>query len=443
MHAKHPKLAKEFEEATPKDKKLPEHVKGSKSPVAKAKTKAGKTIVKAKVKAKNAQESAIDPTKLLPRKIERDVLEYVQATKPCRVDRDKGIIYGCKLVGLQSKNGGRYTLEGLREAAPMFEGAKCNLNHPDRDKPGKDRDVQDRFGIFHNYMVGDDGAYADLHYLKSHPFAAVACEAAENPQLETALGFSQNARTIQVPDGNGGIIHESITRVRSVDLVADPATTCSIFESENQAMNDPHTQGMAGDDVVPDATTDTAAAIEQDPVDIAIDALLGKYLPDIKAADKAGRKPLLNDLRKKIDAIIDALSEEPEKAETTTEGSETEGEEKSTEESVKEEKTVEKSKTTEQKVKPDYEQALDVLESAKVQPTSIRIKALLALPAEDRSALAESWPKIGATTEQKVKPKSSSVLESFKDKDEKAATLPFPTAEQLKDDAMLLMAGAR
>ena len=33
MYAKHPKLAKEFEAATPKGKKLPEHVK------AKAKTK--------------------------------------------------------------------------------------------------------------------------------------------------------------------------------------------------------------------------------------------------------------------------------------------------------------------------------------------------------------------------------------------------------------------
>jgi hypothetical protein len=272
----------------------------------------------------------------------------------------------------------------------------------------------------------------------------MVCESAE--RMPEALGFSQNAKTIQIPDGNGGIIHESITRVRSVDLVADPATTSSIFESENPDMNDPHTQGMAGDDTVPDATTD--AGIENDPTDQALDALLKQYLPEIKSADKAGRKPLLAELKKKIDTIIEALSGEPgdsvepsEEEGSEEEPTETEGEEKPAEESVKEEKVVEK---TEQKVKPDYEQALDVLESAHVVPTAIRVKALLALPAEDRGALAESWPKIGATsTEQKVKPKSSSVLESFKDKDEKAATLPFPTAEQLKDDAMLLMAGAR
>lgn len=31
MYAKHPELAKEFEAATPKGKKLPEHVKGKKT----------------------------------------------------------------------------------------------------------------------------------------------------------------------------------------------------------------------------------------------------------------------------------------------------------------------------------------------------------------------------------------------------------------------------
>jgi hypothetical protein len=438
-------MPKEFEEVTPEGKKLPEHVKGSKSPVAKAKTKAGKTA-----KAKNAQESVNkhggieDKPWLQTRRVERDVLEFMRQDKPCRVDKEKGIIFGVHLCGLESKNGGRYTTTCLEAARDMYEGTKCNINHPDRASPGKDRLVGDRFGVYHNVVIGADGAYADLHYLKSHPLADMVCESAE--RMPEALGFSQNAKTIQVPDGQGGIMHESITRVRSVDLVADPATTSSIFESEDQTMNDPHTQGMADSDVVPE-DMGGEAAIENDPVDEALDALLKQYLPEIKAADKAGRKPLLAELKKKIDTVIDALSGGPGdsvSSETTTEGSETAGEEKSTEESVKEEKTVEKTETTtEQKVKPDYEQALDVLESAKVHPTSIRIKALLALPAEDRSALAESWPKIGATTEQKVKPKSSSVLESFKDKDEKAATLPFPTAEQLKDDAMLLMAGAR
>lgn len=39
MYAKHPELAKEFESATPKGKKLPEHVKTKTKVIRKTKTK--------------------------------------------------------------------------------------------------------------------------------------------------------------------------------------------------------------------------------------------------------------------------------------------------------------------------------------------------------------------------------------------------------------------
>jgi hypothetical protein len=380
-----------------------------------------------------------------PRKVERDVYEYFQASRPCKVDREAGIIYGAKVVGFQSKNGGRYSKECLEAAKSMYEGAKCNLNHPHRESPGVDRNIEDRFGIFHNVRIGEDGAYADLHYLKAHPFADRACEAAES--MPEIFGFSHNAKTIQVPDGNGGIIHESITRVRSVDLVADPATTSSIFESEDESMNDPHTQGMAGDDAIADegslagdgaVDAGAAAATESDPVDVAIDAILAKYLPAIKdpKTDKATRKSMLSELQKKIDAIIKALADEEEEPAAEEPAADDGGDfggdfgGDDSEESAKQ-----KGKAA----KPDYEQALDVLESAHVHPTSIRVKALLAVPVADRKALAESWPKMGAGNS--AKPKSGSVMESFKEgQDKDKSTASVLSKEQLKDDAMLLMA---
>jgi hypothetical protein len=318
----------------------------------------------------------------------------------------------------------------------MYEGAKCNINHPERDKPGRDRLVADRFGIYHNYVVRGDGAYADLHYLKSHLLAEMVCEAAE--RMPEALGFSQNARTIQVPDEAGGVIHESIVRVRSVDLVADPATTSSIFESENPNMADPNTQAPNGEDGQPitDTPPEPSAELEQDPVDVAIDALLAKCLPTIKStADKGQRKQLLNDLKKKIDAIIDALSDEApeeEEPEEGPEGGEEPGGEEEAAESVAE-PPVEKPK----KDKPDYVQALDVLESAGVAPSSKYIKLLLAVPETNRAELAATWKTIKPSAA--AKPKSGSVLESARSEPQKTHA---PTAEQIKEDAMLLMAGS-
>lgn len=378
---------------------------------------------------------------------ERDVLEFVQAPQPCRVDRDRGVIHGVKIVGFRSKNGGTYSRQALVDAKDLYEGCKCNLNHPSRNAPGTDRDVEDRFGVFRNVVILADGAHADLHYLKSHPFAERACEAAEG--LSEVFGFSHNAKTIQVPDGNGGVIHESITKVRSVDLVADPATTCSIFESEYNMDNVPNTQGpaseegpsgdmFAGSETADNTATATPAAeepsIENDPVDIAVDALLNKYIPEIKSTtDKVQRKALLDELKKKITAIIEVLSEEEEPEPKPESEPEPESEPKPS----SEEKTSEESHRASSS--SAIEEALDTLESVGVTPTKIRLKALLAVPKADREALAKSWPKLATTT----KPQSSSVLESHNQRRPAAGREAFPTKEQLEQDAKLLQCSRR
>jgi hypothetical protein len=428
--------------------------KKGKVPVSKARASAKKhhaiSFTPAK-KTKDASESAMDTSK----KVERDVLEFMRQDKPCKVDAEKGIIYGVHLCGFQSKNGGTYPKTALEAALGMYEGTKCNINHPDRDNPGKDRRVEDRFGVYHNPTMGTDGVYADLHYLKEHPLASVVCEAAE--RMPEALGFSQNARSVQVPDGEGGIIHESITRVRSVDLVADPATTGSIFES----LNDPHTQGMAdmppgeSGDIVPEQEEPVEEPGEEssgaDPLDVALDAIEKQYLPRIrdKSLESGERRRLASEMIKKIDGMCRLLASGPEESEEPLEEEPSESEEEETTQESEQEfesmatKTPEKPTKTPDNApppKPDYEQALDVLESVRVLPTAIRIKALLAVPTADRKALAESWPKMGEAASS-VKPKSSSVMESYKT-DEGSKSV-FPTLDQLKDDALLLMSAPR
>lgn len=155
--------------------------------------------------------------------------EDVVRSGACQVDREAGIIRRVKVVGLESRNGRRYTLECLKRAIPLYEGCAVNIDHPVKS-PSQSRSAHDRFGKFQNVIAEADGLYADLHYLKSHPMAATICEAAE--RMPDAFGFSHNAQGDYRLE-QGVEVVEAIVEVRSVDLVADPATTRSLFESED------------------------------------------------------------------------------------------------------------------------------------------------------------------------------------------------------------------
>lgn len=145
-----------------------------------------------------------------------------------RVDRERGVISGVKVLGTTSSNGRRYLPEAIRDAAHLYEGASVRIDHP--DDPEDQRSSDSVLGWLRDVRVGDDGSlYADLHYLQSHPFARRLVEAAErNPRL---LGLSHNASGDTDVDRDGTVVVHSITEVRSVDLVADPATTRGLFES--------------------------------------------------------------------------------------------------------------------------------------------------------------------------------------------------------------------
>lgn len=143
------------------------------------------------------------------------------------VDRDRKVIRGVKVLGLVSRNGRRYTLEALKGAVSLYEGAKVKANHPRR--PNETRDVDDTLGWFEGVEVRADGLYArEFHYLESHPLSARICEAADRrPDL---FGFSHNIQGDTEEQRDGTELVRSITEVRSVDLVDEPATTGGLFE---------------------------------------------------------------------------------------------------------------------------------------------------------------------------------------------------------------------
>lgn len=155
-------------------------------------------------------------------------LEGVGAT----VDIEQGIIRGVKLVGLESKNpipvGRSYPPDVLRSAVHHYEGLKVNVDHPAH--PSDPRGVRDRIGMIQGArFVEGKGIFGDFKYNPKHALAdQVAWEAVNNPK---ALGFSHNVRFKWHTQSGGKQVVESILGVRSLDLVADPATTNGFFES--------------------------------------------------------------------------------------------------------------------------------------------------------------------------------------------------------------------
>ncbi len=145
-----------------------------------------------------------------------------------RVDARTGVIHGVKILGLQSRNGRTYLPEALGAAAKLYENAKVNVNHP-KGNPTGPRDYQDRIGVIRNVAVRTgDGLFADFHFNPKHVLAEQLVWDAEHAPEN--VGFSHNVQAQTTRRGRQVVV-EAITKVQSVDLVADPATTAGLFES--------------------------------------------------------------------------------------------------------------------------------------------------------------------------------------------------------------------
>ncbi len=148
-----------------------------------------------------------------------------------RVDPAAGVIHGVKVIGLASLNNRRYLPEALAEAATLYENTKVNVNHP-KGNPLSPRDYQDRIGTLRNVkMQPGKGLFADFHFNPRHALAEQLIWDAQNSPEN--VGFSHNVLARTTSEQGQLVIHE-ITRVQSVDLVADPAATRGLFEANSQ-----------------------------------------------------------------------------------------------------------------------------------------------------------------------------------------------------------------
>ncbi len=140
------------------------------------------------------------------------------------------------LLGQVSKNGYNYARTAMREAVKLYEGIQAFVNHPNREEIqlGR-RDVKNLAGKFINARFDESntrvkGDFRGLPNENGKLFVDIA----EN--MPEIAGTSQNASG-RFAVVNGKKVVESITKVYSVDLVANPATNNGLFETENHKEN--------------------------------------------------------------------------------------------------------------------------------------------------------------------------------------------------------------
>ena len=151
-------------------------------------------------------------------------IEYTSALAPqSRVDREAGIIHDVLILGSRSANGRTYTADAMSAAAKLYEGVPVYIDH----QPEGRRSYRDKIGRLSNVVFRDGGLRGDLRINPAHPAAAQLLWDAEHHPA--AVGLSHDAEG-RVVTRDGQTIVEAIEFVRSVDLVAEPATTRSLFE---------------------------------------------------------------------------------------------------------------------------------------------------------------------------------------------------------------------
>ena len=198
--------------------------------------------------------------------MERTLLEYADSRGlSLGVDQETSVIRGVKILGIESRNGRTYAPAALEQARELYEGAKVNVNHP-KGNPLGPRDYQDRIGVIRNVGVTHEaGLFGDLHFNPRHALAGQLEWDARHAPENVGLSHNVLARTSRRDDR---VLVESIVKVVSVDLVADPASTHGLFEEldprEAAVAAEPPTLAEATAEQLRERRPDLAAALQQE-----------------------------------------------------------------------------------------------------------------------------------------------------------------------------------
>jgi hypothetical protein len=144
----------------------------------------------------------------------------------------KGVLNDVAILGMQSKNGNRYT-EGYMQSAPQkYEGAKIYINHQTKEDRGNGRRIEDLYGKAVGVYYDKASKRLKARRFEFNPKHRLAEQLIW--QFENApetIGFSHDVVAIGHKDKDTKeFVAESVKTVYSVDLVTDPATVHNLYE---------------------------------------------------------------------------------------------------------------------------------------------------------------------------------------------------------------------
>jgi len=147
------------------------------------------------------------------------------------IDADNLTIKGvCPFGTDKSANNRIYKERAIESLTSLVNGSKMYLNHPTKselkERDGV-RDVRDWAGVFRNPRKESKKVFADLQVREQY-WDLLRDVATLQPE---GMGLSINARVKVFADEKGMESVEDVDTLRSVDLVANAATTRSLFES--------------------------------------------------------------------------------------------------------------------------------------------------------------------------------------------------------------------
>jgi len=232
---------------------------------------------------------------------------FHSALQPGRVDASSGIVYGVSLISEGPALGhdlmvDATTLSQIESACHAFRnGVKVKLEHSGG--------ISDIVGTVKNIRRDGTKLVGDLHLLETAPLRAYVLELAD--KAPDTFGLSVNFH------GTADGIFARCSRIRSVDLVADPAANPDgLFEEKTDSSE----VSMAADPQTQDAPDAKAQGAEPTDLGAKVDALEARIaaLEDIikqamdaqqaeEAAEEGAQKPKASDEKTQMSEVLSRL----------------------------------------------------------------------------------------------------------------------------------------